>query len=74
MMVAILTGLMLGSLRKVWPWKETVESLVDVHGKVVPLVQTNILPGQWNGEVLAALFLMLAGLVMVLFIDRIGER
>ena len=69
MMVAILTGLMLGSLRKVWPWKETVESLVDVHGKVVPLVQTNILPGQWNGEVLAALFLMLAGLVMVLFLD-----
>ena len=69
MMVAILTGLMLGSLRKVWPWKETVESLVDVHGKVVPLVQTNILPGQWNGEVLAALFLMLAGLIMVLFLD-----
>jgi putative membrane protein len=73
-MVAILTGLMLGSLRKVWPWKETVESLVDINGKVVPLVQANILPEKWNGEVTSALFLMLAGLIIVIFLDRVGDR
>jgi putative membrane protein len=73
-MVAILTGLMLGSLRKVWPWKETVESLVDMNGKVVPLVQANILPEKWNGEVTSALFLMLAGLIIVIFLDRLGDR
>ena len=74
LMVAILTGLMLGSLRKVWPWKETLESVVDSHGQMVPLVQSNILPGQWNGEVLAALSLMVAGLLAVLFLDRLGNR
>ena len=74
LMVAILTGLMLGSLRKVWPWKETLDSVVDVHGKVVPVLQSNILPGQWNGEVLVALSLMLVGLLAVLFLDRLGNR
>ena len=74
LMVATLTGLMIGSLRKVWPWKETLESVVDSHGQMVPFVQSNILPGQWNGEVLAALSLMVAGLLAVLFLDRLGNR
>ena len=74
LMVATLTGLMIGSLRKVWPWKETLESVVDSHGQMVPLVQSNILPGQWNGEVLAAISLMVAGLLAVLFLDRLGNR
>jgi putative membrane protein len=72
--VAVLTGLMLGSLRKVWPWKETVESLVDMNGKIVPLVQANILPEMWSGEVTAALFLMLAGLIIVIILDRLAGR
>ncbi len=74
LMVATLTGLMIGSLRKIWPWKEALESVVDAHGQMVPLVQSNILPGQWNGEVLAALSLMVAGLLAVLFLDRLGNR
>ena len=73
-MVAVLTGLMLGSLRKVWPWKETVESFVDMNGKVIPLVQANMLPEKWTGEVTAAFFLMLAGLVIVIVLDRLGGR
>lgn len=73
-MVAVLTGLMLGSLRKVWPWKETLDSMVNRHGEVIPLVQRNILPSQWEMEVLTALALMAAGLFVVLILDRIGER
>ncbi len=73
LMVAVLTGLMLGSLRKVWPWKKTLETMMDRHGEVIPLVQTNILPSQWNTEVLAALGLMGAGLLIVLTLDRMGE-
>jgi len=74
LVVAVLTGLMLGSLRKVWPWKKTLETMVDRHGEIVPVVQTNILPAQWNTEVLAALALMAAGLLAVLILDRMGER
>ena len=74
LMVAILTGLMLGSLRKVWPWKKTVESLVDSHGKIVPIVQSNILPTEWNMEVLSALSLMVLGFLVVFSLDRISGR
>ncbi|GHB63472.1 DUF368 domain-containing protein [Persicitalea jodogahamensis] len=43
--IALLTGFMLGSLNKVWPWKHTLETFTDRHGEVKPLVQQNILPG-----------------------------
>ena len=72
LMVAFLTGLMLGSLRKIWPWKETLESLIDSHGKTVPIVQANIIPAQWNGEVLFALCLMVAGFLVVFVLDRMA--
>ncbi len=74
LMVAILTGLMLGSLRKVWPWKETLETMTNRHGKIIPIVQSNILPSQWNMEVGLAVALMVGGLVTVLILDRMGEH
>jgi putative membrane protein len=72
--VGVLTGLMLGSLRKVWPWKETVETIMDAHGNIVPLLQSNVLPGQWNTEVTAALALMAFGIMVVLFLDRLANK
>jgi putative membrane protein len=73
-MVAFLTGLMLGSLRKVWPFKETLESIVGSGGKVIPIVQNNILPAQWTGEVTGALCLGALGFVVVLVLDRMARR
>jgi putative membrane protein len=72
LMVAVLTGLMLGSLRKVWPWKETLESAADIHGRLVPLVQANILPR--GGEFAIPLLLMGVGLAVVLFLERLGAK
>ncbi len=46
--VAVLMGFMVGSLNKVWPWKEVVETYVDSHGKVQPLVESNITPGAFE--------------------------
>jgi putative membrane protein len=72
LMVALLTGLMLGSLRKVWPWKETIESRI-VGEKVIPIVQSNVLPEGFGGEVVSALCLMVMGLLAVLLLDRMGN-
>ena len=74
LMVALLTGLMLGSLRKVWPWKETLECLVGSHGKVVEIVQSNILPAQWGDEIFFALALMMAGFLTVYILDKIAGK
>jgi len=73
--VALLTGFMIGSLRKVWPWKEVLESMTDRHGELIPIVERNILPsfsinGAFNLEIVYALLLAIAGFVLVLIIER----
>ncbi len=71
--VALLIGLMVGSLRKIWPWKETVDSIIDRHGEVLPTVQQNYLPSAWTSEVFLALGLALAAIVIVMALDRLSE-
>ena len=64
--MAVLIGLMLGSLRRIWPWKETVTTFIDSTGKEVPGLQINVIPPQLNGEiVLAFLFAALGFLVVI---------
>ncbi len=46
--IALLMGFMLGSLNKVWPWKETVTSIVDKQGKMIPVLQENITPNEFE--------------------------
>ena len=72
--IALLTGLMLGSLRKVWPWKRTVDTILDSHGQAVPVSQVNILPSHWSGEVTAAVILALTGFVVVLCLEFLAAR
>ena len=71
--VALLIGLMVGSLRKIWPWKETVASIVDRHGEILPTVQRNYLPPAWTSEVFLALGLALAAIAIVMALDRLSE-
>lgn len=69
--LAVLTGFMLGSLNKVWPWKEVVETFVDSHGEVKPLIETNILP---NAHVPEAIVLMVAGFFLVYFLEKLSAK
>lgn len=70
-MVALLTGFMIGAARKVWPWKEALETTV-VGGKVHVLREALVLPGALDAGVLWALGLMAAGFVAVLVLDRMA--
>lgn len=75
--VAILIGFMLGSLRKVWPWKEVLSTTIDRHGVEVPLVVKNIVPpmsvnGAFNTEVLIALGVAIVGFALVVIIERLA--
>jgi putative membrane protein len=77
--VAVLTGFMLGSLRKVWPWKETLSFITDHQGKIIPTVERNILPaltanGILNLEIAYALALAIIGLALVLVIDFAASK
>jgi putative membrane protein len=69
--VATLIGFMIGSLRKVWPWKEVIATRVNSHGEIVPLIEKNILPGQLDGSIFFAIVLILVGLALVLLLDKL---
>jgi putative membrane protein len=71
--IALLTGLMLGSLRKIWPWKETLATMKDTHGNVIPTAQVNVLPSYWDKELMMAVFLVVAGVLVVLFLNYLAE-
>ena len=69
--IAVLAGFMLGSLNKVWPWKETIETYTDSHGLVKPLVEANILPNQFIVE---AVGLMILGFALVYFLEKLSMK
>ncbi len=72
--VAALIGLMIGSLRKIWPWKLTLQSEIEPDGSIVPLVQQNILPAGLTGETLLVIGLALLGLVLVVGLEALAAR
>jgi putative membrane protein len=72
--LASLAGFMFGSLNKIWPWKETLETYTDRHGKVLPLVQKNILPADFDSQFIYALLLVILGIVLILSIEFIAAK
>lgn len=69
--VAILAGFMLGSVRKIWPWKEVVLTRINSHGEVVPLVEKNILPASFDVSVIIVIVLALVGAGIVLYLGKL---
>ncbi|MCD8267182.1 MAG: DUF368 domain-containing protein [Parabacteroides sp.] len=69
--IAVLAGFMLGSLNKVWPWKEVIEIYADSHGVIKPLIEANILPDQLLWE---AVGLMIAGFAIVYFLEKLSMK
>ena len=72
--VAVLTGFMLGSLRKVWPWKVDVAFMTGRHGEKIPTVQHNVMPEAFTTDVMLAIALAVVGLVLVLVLDWWASR
>jgi len=72
--MAILIGLMLGSLRKIWPWKETLTTFFDSHGREIPALQINALPPSLNSEVYLAFLFIFFGFLVVFILNKIGVR
>jgi putative membrane protein len=69
--IAALSGFMLGSLNKVWPWKRVVETYIDGQGHEKPLVEANTLPDQY---ILQAIILALLGFAIVYFLEKLSGK
>jgi len=62
--IAVLTGMLSGSLRKVWPWKVVGEAGLE----------RNILPAAWTLEVAAVLVLALLGFALITSLSNWAAR
>lgn len=81
--LSVLTGFMLGSLVKLWPWQNVISYQIKPDGTQIPLVQNPISPslyGEISGnspEVLFALIGILLGCITVLglgIVSRYGDK
>lgn len=78
--VALLTGFMVGSLNKVWPWKQTLETYIDTHGVEQVLVETNVSPGKFasltgsDPLLWQATVMCIAGILLIWGIEYIGNK
>ncbi|MCD8317703.1 MAG: DUF368 domain-containing protein [Paraprevotella sp.] len=66
--LSVLSGFMLGSLNKVWPWKEVKNIMADGHPMVM---EHNIAP---NTAVTEAIVLMLIGVFIVYVLEKISAK
>ncbi|NRA46833.1 MAG: DUF368 domain-containing protein [Oligoflexales bacterium] len=78
--LSLLMGFMLGSLNKVWPWKLTLKTFEDHHGKLIPIVQENISPLKYetltlkNPYLYPSVALMVFAIVFIFFLEKIGAE
>ena len=73
--LAILTGFMIGSLNKIWPWKKILSTRTNSEGMKVPLLEKSILPHNYDGDhqlVMAVIF-MVVGFLIILILERLGK-
>jgi len=67
-----LTGVMLGALRTVWPWKVVLSTRINSEGLEVPLMMGNVLPTV-SGDLASSVALACAGALVVVGLSRLGH-
>ena len=73
--LALLTGFILGSLNKIWPWKEVLES--RVYGdKTVVINETNVSPFEFMGDhqLEYAIPLAILGFSLIFILEKIASK
>ena len=74
--LAILTGFMIGSLNKIWPWKKVLSWRTNSHNEQVPLLEESVLPGTYEGEpqLVMAFGFMVVGFLTIIILERLGQN
>jgi len=74
--LAILTGFIVGSLNKIWPWKETLTYRTNSHGLEVPLKQQSISPLSFDGDpkLMLAIVLAMVGFGLILLMEKLAVK
>ena len=74
--LATLTGFIIGSLNKIWPWKETISWRTNSKGIEVPFNTTSVSPFSFEGDnqLLISIFLMLIGFGLIILLEKLAIK
>ncbi len=74
--LAALTGFIIGSLNKIWPWKETLTWRTNSHGVKVPFNQVSVSPFSFEGDpqIPFAVLLTLIGFLLILLMEKLAVK
>ena len=67
--VSALTGIVVGSLSKIWPWKETIRFIESHSGKSIPIEQINIIPQKLDLQVIYAILFIVVGFAAAMLLN-----
>ena len=73
--LAVLTGFILGSLNKIWPWKKTLTWRLNSKGIEVPFNELSISPFSFEGDAQIAMAIVLAivGFIVIILLEKIAN-
>ncbi|MDO9275022.1 MAG: DUF368 domain-containing protein [Lutibacter sp.] len=73
--LAILTGFILGSLNKIWPWKETLTWRMDSHGMKIPFNEQSVSPFSYQGDpqLMMAIILLIGGFLLIVLLEKLAN-
>ncbi len=74
--LAILTGFMIGSLNKIWPWKKVLKTRINSEGIEVTALDESILPSSYDGDpnILFAIVFIVIGFATILILESLGNK
>ncbi len=74
--LAILTGFILGSLNKIWPWKETLSWRINSKGVEVPFLEHSVSPFSFenDNQLVSAIAFMTVGFLAIFILEKIGSK
>ena len=74
--LAMLTGFMIGSLNKIWPWKETLSWRTNSKGVEVSFQEQSISPFSFEGDhqIMVALLLMIIGFITIFLLEKLSTK
>lgn len=73
--LAILTGFIIGSLNKIWPWKKVLETKV-FGDKIKVIDDQNVLPNAFEGDpqLIPAIVLAVVGFSLIFTLERFASK
>lgn len=74
LILAVLTGFMIGALNKIWPWKEVLQYRTNHSGEQVPFLEASILPSEYQGDpqILYAVIFAVVGFLLIILLERLA--